>query len=138
MPRGLVVMWLAIGSEFPGSNPGYSGNLFFFEILKFFEFLIFKLIYLVKPRFDVSISKLGTKRYQTVSILAKTISIGEKLKKNNNDLPQVRLELAIYCLDVRRANHYTTRNSTVWVDKFCKILNLKYDLFIWADSAHTR
>ena len=44
MPRGLVVMWLAIGSEFPGSNPGYSGNLFF-EILKFLEFLIFKLVF---------------------------------------------------------------------------------------------
>ena len=30
MLRGLVVMWLAIRSEFPGSNPGYSRFFFFF------------------------------------------------------------------------------------------------------------
>ena len=35
MPHGLVVMWLAIGSEFPGSNPGYSGYLFFLDFWKF-------------------------------------------------------------------------------------------------------
>ena len=34
MPRGLVVMWLAIGSEFPSSNPG---NLFFFTFEKFLD-----------------------------------------------------------------------------------------------------
>ena len=38
MPHGLVVMWLAIGSEFPGSNPGNSGNYYYF----FFEFYFWK------------------------------------------------------------------------------------------------
>ena len=33
MLHGLVVMWLAIGSEFPGSNPGNSRFFFFFLIL---------------------------------------------------------------------------------------------------------
>ena len=39
--RGLVVMWLAIGSEFPSSNPGNSRNLFF--IIDFEKFLGFEL-----------------------------------------------------------------------------------------------
>ena len=33
-----MVMWLAIGSEFPSSNPEISGNILFF----FFEFYLWK------------------------------------------------------------------------------------------------
>ena len=43
MLRGLVVMWLAIGSEFPSSNPG-SDKLFFIIFIIFHLKMLFKYV----------------------------------------------------------------------------------------------
>ena len=69
MLHGLVVMWLAIGSEFPGSNPGNSGNNFFFF---FFWILLLK----------------SSKNYNGINSIPKNIKGRKKAKKSyfNDDL----------------------------------------------------
>ena len=151
MPHGLVVMWLAIGSEFPSSNPGNSGNYYFFFFwilllkssldrfarlrynkghLKVVCFITgngsFKILELVGFLFclmhpvhqdkwnEMKWNKTKQNEMKWNEMRWNKMKWNEMTKYNmKKKLTLVSLELVINGLQVRRANHYTTRNINV-------------------------
>ena len=106
--HGLVVMWLAIGSEFPGSNPGNSRN-------HFFPIYWFIAIYLCD--FFLSLFFLSVLLFPMITLWCHKMKWKMKVKKKTKKsiVALMRLEPMIYGLQGRRANHYTTRNNTIRV-----------------------
>ena len=106
MLRGLVVMWLAIGSEFPGSNPGNSRNFFFL----FFWILVLK----------------TSKNYNGINSIPKNIKVRKKAKKsyfnemkNENKKTQVgspSVRLRLVC-------------CTAWVKRWSEAMDFLQTIF---------